>query len=306
MFKEAKMLALIVETPLHVGSGNDLGIVDLPIQREKHTNFPKIEASGLKGCLREAFEHLNPPESCRNLAELYQERWIAPLFGPEKEGELYAGALGFTDARLLLFPVKSLKGVFAWITCPMVLERLKRDLEMANIPFPAFDPAALEQTVPGVSLCVKDTVVLEEYAFKVDRNDACKQLAEWCSVNLIPEQPAYQFWQTKLKTDLVVLRNKDFQDFVTMSTEVIARTRIENSTGTVADGALWYEEYLPTDTLLYSLVLATSLLNSDSELQNVFPSEQKIMEFFIKGLPPVIQVGGNATIGKGLVRTKIL
>ena len=56
MFKQAKPLFLIVETPLHAGSGSDLGIVDLPIQREQHTDYPKIEASGLKGSIREIFQ----------------------------------------------------------------------------------------------------------------------------------------------------------------------------------------------------------------------------------------------------------
>lgn len=56
MFKEAKPLFLICETPLHAGSGDELGVIDLPIQREKHTNFPKVEASSLKGALRESFE----------------------------------------------------------------------------------------------------------------------------------------------------------------------------------------------------------------------------------------------------------
>ena len=56
MYKSTNPLFLICETPLHAGSGDDLGIVDLPIQRERHTSFPKIEASSLKGALREAFE----------------------------------------------------------------------------------------------------------------------------------------------------------------------------------------------------------------------------------------------------------
>jgi len=34
MFKESKLLFLYTETPLHVGSGNSLGVVDLPIQLE--------------------------------------------------------------------------------------------------------------------------------------------------------------------------------------------------------------------------------------------------------------------------------
>jgi CRISPR-associated protein Cmr4 len=60
MFKKAKLFFLLAETPLHPGSGGDsTGIVDLPIQRERYTNFPKIEASSLKGSLREAFSNAN-------------------------------------------------------------------------------------------------------------------------------------------------------------------------------------------------------------------------------------------------------
>ena len=58
MFKDIHPFFLVCESALHVGSGHDLGFVDLPIQREKHTGFPKIESSGLKGCIREAFESL--------------------------------------------------------------------------------------------------------------------------------------------------------------------------------------------------------------------------------------------------------
>ena len=38
-------------TPCHAGSGSSMGIVDLPIQRERHTNWPVIQSSGVKGAL---------------------------------------------------------------------------------------------------------------------------------------------------------------------------------------------------------------------------------------------------------------
>ena len=66
MFKSAKPMFLIVETSLHAGSGSDLGIVDLPIQREKHTDYPKIEASGIKGGIREVFR-TQPNLNCLEL-----------------------------------------------------------------------------------------------------------------------------------------------------------------------------------------------------------------------------------------------
>ena len=46
MFKQAKPLFLIVETPLHAGSGSDLGIVDLPIQRENTPTTRKLKRPG--------------------------------------------------------------------------------------------------------------------------------------------------------------------------------------------------------------------------------------------------------------------
>ncbi len=313
MFKIAKPLFLIVETPLHAGSGNDLGIVDLPIQREKHTDYPKIEASGLKGSLREIFEAQEknlPTEFIKEFNMLnssnYKKQGISFIFGPDK-GELHAGALGFTDARLLLFPVKSVKGVFAWITCPYVLERFRNDLKLVK----NFDSSALndldniENTVPLQSgLILKDNkIVLEEYTIEVEKDQKCEKLCKWLSNTVLPEAQEYKFWRDKMLKDVVVLSNDDFRDFVMLSTEVIARTKIDDKTGTVEKGGLWYEEYLPSDSILYSLALATPVFNKDGEA--LFPDAGKVMTFFEKGLPSVIQIGGNATLGKGLVHTRI-
>ena len=303
MFKQAKPLFLIVETPLHAGSGNDLGIVDLPIQREKHTDYPKIEASGLKGSIREIFDA--------------QKSEVELVFGPE-QGDLYAGALGFTDARLLLFPVKSVKGVFAWVTCPAVLERLKYDLSICQPNILLVDDLPDRDTVTRESgLIVKDSkIVLEEYTFAVNESQECDAVAKWIAKHVLPPDSGYNYWRDKVKRDLVVLSDDDFRDFVTLSTEVIARTKIDNKTGTVATGALWYEEYLPTDSILYSLALTTPIFKekdadkgifklTDEEKANKRDESEKVMDFFVDGLPGVIQIGGNATVGKGIVRTHI-
>ena len=46
--KDCKTVFMLCETPLHTSSGNDLGSVDLPIQRERHA-VSWVEGSGLKG-----------------------------------------------------------------------------------------------------------------------------------------------------------------------------------------------------------------------------------------------------------------
>jgi CRISPR-associated protein Cmr4 len=47
------LLTFYTRTPLHVGSGTSVDVVDLPIMRERITGFPVIPSTSLKGVLRE-------------------------------------------------------------------------------------------------------------------------------------------------------------------------------------------------------------------------------------------------------------
>lgn len=316
MFKKARPFFIICETPLHCGSGNDIGIVDLPIQRERHTDFPKIEASSLKGGIREAFEESDKEIPVGlNRVKTSDKATISLAFGPEENPD-HAGALGFTDARLLLFPVKSMKGLFAWITCPQVLEKFRNELSLCGLNL-EFEMPSKHTAPKDCSLFIReDKIVLEEYTFSIkrdsDANGNCTRLAEWLSDNLFPANKLYQFWKDKVRKDIVVLSDAEFRDFVTLSTEVITRIKIDNKTGTVQSGALFTEEYLPSESILYSLALTTPIFKEKDEEKGIFKShngkaeEDLVMEYFTNGLPEVIQLGGDATIGKGIVKTKVL
>jgi CRISPR-associated protein Cmr4 len=352
MFKKTKLFFVIAETPFHPGSGGEIsGLVDLPVQRERHTNFPKIEASGLKGCIREAFSSvvelntsqkkysLIETEKTKNLLERFptlKEIWqdekgkeikdkkentlivynqaIDLIFGPEDTEEAHAGALAFTDARILLFPVKTLKGVFTWITCPMVLERFKEDLGLAKIIDDSLnvDFSTLINTLPQqTNISIESKVVLEEYTFEVKGNEKTSIIAKYLADKIFLNN-TYKFWHDKLEKDLVILSDDDFEQFVTSSTEVITRTRIDDVTGTVKSGALWTEEYLPQDTILYSIAMASPVRVEKDEAKGVFnvgnpdKEAEKVLQFFELGIPEVIQIGGNQTIGKGIAKIQIL
>ncbi len=341
MFRQATPLFLICETPLHAGSGDDLGVVDLPIQRERHTSFPKIEGSSLKGSLREAFENKLTVDNDRkkiHLAFGFDEKTpnespeVKMHFGDDKQ---FQGALGFTDARLLLFPVKSMKGVFAWITCKRVLEQFKKDLALTDCKDRDQIKIPSENSVPrDCELLFNNTagthIVLEEYTFRVTKEDKPEdpttKLASLLADQLFDKN---SYWHDHLSKNLVVLPNDDFTDFVNLSTEVITRTKINNETGTVLDGALFTEEYLPSESVLYSLALFSPLFHKaktiepfmgyirelgldlqDSEIESKVQRDESkevaaVRVFFCR-LPTVVQIGGNATLGKGLVRTKFL
>ncbi len=295
MYKTVRPLFLITETPLHAGSGQELGIVDLPIQRERHTGFPKIEASGLKGAIRDVFER----------KEDINKKDIELVFGPDDPGknEAFAGAIGFSDARILLFPVKSVKGVFGWITCPMVLERFKKELSLSGIDFPELPN---KNTIPSDSnLVVAGKVVLEEYTFNINEDPKASNVAKRLSELILPKDSNYGYLRNKMQKDIVILPNDDFTDFVELSTEVITRIKIDPETGVVSPGALFTEEFLPQETVMYTLAFFGPIFNKEKGsfgAENGKKEERKIIEFFSNNLPPIVQMGGDATIGKGLVR----
>ena len=307
MFQETKTLFLVCETPLHAGSGDSLGVVDLPIQRERHTQLPKIEASSLKGALREAFESkLNNRKDAQ----------IIRAFGPDEDGADHAGAMAFSDARLLLFPVKSMKGVFAWVTCPKVLKQLQRDLTIANNLPNDLDLSKIEKntccktTDIAYAIANTDKIVLEEYTFTVKKDDKTGELAAWLSKKLFTHAGIEPFWKDHLSKNLVVLSDDDFTDFVTLSTEVITRIKINNDTGTVQTGALFNEEYLPAESVLYSLVMAANEFIDKDKLEKRGGARidaTAIMSFFKTTIEQIsyLQIGGNATLGKGIVHAII-
>lgn len=312
MYTKASPLFLFCETSLHAGSGSDLGIVDLPIQRERHTSFPKIEASSLKGSIRERFEQALDIKNDKN-----NKNNLEKTFGPDsdtKDADTFAGALGFTDARLLLFPVKSMKGVFAWVTCPRILGQFQKDFSLLDeslITVPTGDNLMAKENDLKVN---DDKVILEEYTFSLTPNEDVKNFGEKLGELIFGKNTTYDYWQNHLERNIVILSDDDFKDFVNLSTEVITRTKINNETGTVEDGALFTEEYLPQESIMYSLVLASPIFKGKGDERNSLSNEKysaaDVMSFFNNTLNNScnnrIQTGGNATLGKGLIYAKTI
>jgi CRISPR-associated protein Cmr4 len=320
------LIGLHALTALHPGSGAALGTVDLPVQRERHTHWPNIAGSALKGILRDACREQVSRRS--DLAELprynddpekdtpedrakrrrgEEKRQLADatleldeLFGPPagKSAE-FAGAVSVSDARLLAFPVRSLKGVFAWVTCPAVLERLRRDLTLLGESAPELPhkPQA-EQALLGSGSCpcaFGKSLVLEEFDFKIVPGDA-GPLAEWVASNVLPDGDAYAATRRRFPAHFVVLYEDDFTHFAQHATEVTARIGLDYDTKTVKDGALFYQEFLPAETLFYSVVLVNA-----ARTRSAGRGAAALLGSLAGYLAavPILQVGGDETTGKG-------
>lgn len=286
MYSEKLVLGIYTISPVHAGSGSETSVIDLPIQREKHTGFPVIWGQSLKGVLRHAFEEGS-----------VDKETVHSIFGPPTDrAHEHAGAVSVGDAKILLFPVRSAKGVFAYVTSPLVLERFKRDMELAGRKVD-FDVPELEKgaIVSRDTVKIGNKVVLEEVVLEVEP-DSKNQLPKIIAgiESILPNK-------IKVGERLVIVPDDVFSAFVRMNTEIVARVAIDPTTGTVRKGGLWYEEFLPSDTVLYSVIAVRK--PRGGSLNSAKGVSEKLTEFFNNN--PYLQVGGDETVGKGFVTVKL-
>lgn len=300
MFDTSMLMTLTTLTPTHPGSGTELSYVDMPIQREIHTGFPKIEAATLKGCIRNEV----------TVRHKGKEGEVNQLFGASGGGD-FASALSFSDARLLFFPVKSVLGVFAWVTCPLALERFAEECKMIGCKgeFPGINKLsggtayiADKNTCRLIqSIQDKSKIMLEDYTFLAAYDHSFKEMVEAIQ-KLLPKS---QLLNNSFTERAICLSDDDFTDFVQHSTEVNARIRVNATTGTAADNALFTEEMLPSDCILYSLIFCTDTYMSQKAQEN--ETEQKMSALEVRNKfkelfdNDLFQIGADSTLGKGIV-----
>jgi len=239
-------------SPLHMGAGTAIGVIDNPIQREVHTTHPVIAGSGIKGALRHRWR-----------AEGVPDPLIFGVFGPEGDDPDHrAGAVSTGDGQLVLFPVRSLERSFMYVTSPLALSRLNRLLALAEADakwqIPSVDGDSCVRA--GGAIQGRDEIVLETYLFK--HNSAQEKnvasIADWLAKHAMPGGAENAPFRTKLGDDLVVLSDERFGYFARAGTVVEPHVRIDDATGTADDGGLFYTENAPPECLFASLLMATA------------------------------------------------
>jgi CRISPR-associated protein Cmr4 len=326
---ERRLLFLFTRTPLHVGAGASVGAIDQPITRERHTGFPIIPGSAIKGVCADASrnwtiivdEQKNGKDSAGNSVtytvkkgqRTQEGQW---LFGVASDTGASAGALQFSEAKLLAFPIRSAKGGYAWITCPLLLRRFARESGMPpNADYlPSCEPADGEGLWSGNRLGFRqqngtDEVVLEEYSFRRARHENVDvpfpSKLESVVKGTLPDDHVLR----QVEGRIVVLSDGMLSYFVRASCEVMQRNRIDDVTGTVAEGALFNQENVPVDTLFFATVTASEAHCSGSPQQPTAQTKpardamQLLEAHFIQS--PVLQIGGDGGIGLGLCTIRL-
>lgn len=282
-------------SPLHAGTGQAVDVIDLPIARMRATNIPLVPGSSVKGVLREARVEFFKKDTEKTLYKVF-----GPLFDDNKDDQpSHAGALVVGDARLLAMPVRSFKGVFAWVTSPLLLELARRDcIDLPNIPtkIPSVEPK--KALVSNLNLSKnkvvdkgKDNIFLEDLNVEVTEDQNVRAWTQFFA-------PYVQFGDDNnwFENRFVVVDDEIMAFLWETSTQVDTRIKINQLTRTVEEGALWVEESLPPETLLIGLLTADKSRRKGTEL-----SPEEVLK---KALPgeEILQFGGKATVGKGRCR----
>ncbi|RLB38660.1 MAG: type III-B CRISPR module RAMP protein Cmr4 [Deltaproteobacteria bacterium] len=273
---------------IHCGVGQEVADIDLPTAREAMTGFPIVPGSTIKGVLRDYFNNY-----------IEDKEGLLAAFGPEfanQAGNEHASALMLTDARILALPVRSFAGVFAYVTAPLVLERLRRDLiqvplreDLTEIPEVETENALVlseSENMVGVK------ILLEDLDLNANRVNGSWQ--KW--VNFLTGANFFDgAWGTKIARPRFTLVSNDVFSFLCdTALPVAARIKLDEKTGTVKRGGLWYEESLPAETILCGLVVATKSYRKGKDMT----AEDILSTFATQEL--TLQLGGNATTGKGI------
>ena len=304
MFEKQAAVFFYAVSPVHMGAGQAIGVIDNPIQRERHTQHPCFAGSGIKGAVRHSFKSLDGDEG-----------HINTLFGPaSQDSELHAGAVSFGDAQLVALPVRCLKGGFVYATCPQAIARAQRLLGHVGIDtqWPVL-PALKDSECLTISDAQLggggNKLHLEafEYTAVDKQSSVLAEIATYLADNAMPPKAdnamqlkaGYAFFREKLKQSLVVLSDTDFGYFSQHAMLVEPHVRINETTGVAEDGGLFYTENLPPETLMIAPLLASQGRCGEKGPQFDAATVMNHVKTVLHS--KLLQIGGDATTGRGLV-----
>ncbi len=292
----ADVFVAVALTGVHVGVGRNPGVVDLPVARDPF-GLPYVPGSGLKGSVKSACLARLGGREC----EVFYG-WDVRLRGGEAIQEPYVSPVSFTDAHILLYPVRGEdeKGGL-WYGYATSLGALNRLLTFISTLEGLFCRSARVEEL---------RVFLEEYLRECGErvtgillNDVfvdgwllCERFARRLCGLLAGGNRAVEH----LCGRLVVLDDSAFLPVVEAGLVRVTRVRLDYLRKAVEGGALWSEEYVPELTIFWFSSIYRSTVAGGEHIPAVKAREWHLS--FLESLDNIIVVGGKETIGKGLLR----
>jgi CRISPR-associated protein Cmr4 len=314
---------LMTVDPLHIGSGGyRLGRVDNAIVREPGTNLPKIPGTSLSGAIRQyAAYRLGKPECAGqgggsaenengNTADKRKSKHcgtcpVCYTFGYVKgqnDPKSYAGTVNLFDARILFFPVYSIRGP-VWVTTRELLEECNfksltdaiTDTEVV-ISFPH---QGTSLNLGWLLLNIKQSPEAKNLQIHISLPDSWKDPEKVKELNAILGKT-------------VLVSDKLFAHIVNSNLEVRTSVSIDPFTGAAESGALFTYEALPRATFLTFDVVEDDYRGKE-EFKNYCEKfkEREMVKLWKRPLDVVyagldlaeaLGIGGMGTRGFGRIR----
>ncbi|WP_320008112.1 type III-B CRISPR module RAMP protein Cmr4 [Maridesulfovibrio sp.] len=274
MFTESNILMYRCMTPLHCGATEAGDGIDLPVVRERYTNFPIIPASSLKGVWRDICQRNNGWDKSKDNNE------VTAAFGPDSDeaDKKNAGLLGFVDAQILYLPVRASVRTFLLLTCPLQINRFNE--ARAKNDLPTYDVVEHNDNGKIISESLSD---IEELYL-----EDIKLTADSTALDLPTDGvPAH------LKSRLALVSDDTFEWFASNAMEIRAHNKLTESK---KSDNLWYAEYVPAESIFFGQLLESPPFNAPAgTAAGTYSSKLMATK------PHFFQIGGNESTGHGLI-----
>ncbi len=290
---------LMTVDPVHIGSGGyRLGRVDNAIIREPGTNLPKIPGTSLSGAIRQyAAYHLGKPECAGQGQRGEGERkskhcGVCPVcytFGSVKrDGKAFAGTVNIFDARILFFPVYSVRGP-VWISTYTILK---------NNDFTVEDPELNDTEIALSNSEHQDAYLnLGWLLLDVKQKDEKNLVLPVSGWDDVPEI-------NTIRQNIVLVTDKLFSHIVNSNLEVRTSVSIDPFTGAAESRALFTYEAIPRAAFLTCDIVKDDYRNAFSDAdpgKETWTTPFDVVDDGLR-LAETLGVGGMGTRGFGRLR----
>lgn len=276
-----RILLLAALTPLHIGEGRGEGVLDLTVQKDPIFEIPKPRGTSIKGALKSMLKNI-----------LRDQRKVEEVFGSDPEVKpTKPGTVMILDAKLLLFPVKSSQGLFNYITSTWAIQELNSLAEVIKTDISSVEG---DQNIIYATTKFRKGMIYffdGELSYELEISNKVDELANEFKQKLKGVLSPYLLSRIDY---LLVANHEIFSEIVNAGLMRIARIRIDPTTKTVEEGALFYQELIPEYSVFYSYILKTP--RAQTSVDDV------IKEFCDK----ITVIGGDETVGRGLVKLGLL
>ncbi len=301
-------------THIHTGAGRSPGAVDLPVIKDS-LGYYFIPGSSMKGSIKSTLGRMKKciDRSGKIACENSNCSKICCLLGGETtEGVEAPSKISITDAYPFLIPLPSLDAGIVFATSPMLLGKIATLLDVS-------ESTSTSNLKKDIKFLMEKASVARERKYVYISNIQCdcpyilNSKPESCIVekpnnvlqNLVKKlQEINKVYQAlKIEERILIVPEEHMRLLIEKSLVRVTRIRLDRNTKTVAEHALWTEEYIPHLTLFFGAFVDTgthSKYCESSKIQDAFKELQALLD--VRQDVFEIIIGGKETVGKGIMR----